>query len=86
MRDWSETVHRRLASLRVGHAREAEIRAEFAGHLEEAYDDAVRRGYREQDAVAWAMAQVPDWADLAMEGVLRDARAEEKGAAEALKK
>jgi hypothetical protein len=45
--------------------REEEIRAELAGHLEDAYVDAIRRGCTEEDAVARALGRVPDWTRLA---------------------
>ncbi len=34
MRDWSELVHRHLASVRVDERRRGEIAAELAAHLE----------------------------------------------------
>ena len=48
-----------------------QIRAELAGHLEDAYADAVRRGCDDEDAAACALAQVDDWTQLA--GAIRDA-------------
>ncbi len=71
MRDWSDVIDARLAALGLDAGREAQIRAELAGHLEDAYADAVRRGSDDEDAVARALAQVPDWTHLA--DAIRDA-------------
>ena len=74
MRDWSSVVRSRLIALGIEAGREEQIRAELAGHLEDAYADAIRRGCTEEDAAARALAQVPDWTRLA------DAiRADQKG-------
>jgi hypothetical protein len=62
--DWSEIVCARLRRVSLDADREHEIRAELAGHLEDAYEDARRRGCSEEDAVARALAAVPDWAQL----------------------
>ena len=63
MREWSSVVRARLMALEA--EREEEIRAELAGHLEDAYVDAIRRGCTEGDAVARALECVPDWTRLA---------------------
>ena len=65
MRDWSSVVRSRLRALGIEAEREEQIRAELAGHLEDAYADAIRRGCTEEDAAARALAQVPDWTRLA---------------------
>ena len=65
MRDWSSVVRARLIALGIEAEREEQIRAELAGHLEDAYADAIRRGCTEEDAAARALAQVPDWTRLA---------------------
>jgi hypothetical protein len=65
VRDWSSVVRSRLIALGIEAEREEEIRAELAGHLEDAYVDAVRRGCTEEDAVARALERVPDWTRLA---------------------
>lgn len=66
MRDWTALVDRHLASVRVGERRRREIGAELAAHLEDAYDGAIRRGSTEAEALACAMAHVPDWGALAV--------------------
>ena len=65
MRDWSSIVRARLIALGIEAEREEEIRAELAGHLEDAYVEAIRRGCTEEDAVARALERVPDWTRLA---------------------
>lgn len=65
MRDWSSVVRSRLIALGIEAEREEEIRTELAGHLEDAYVDAIRRGCTEEDAVARALERVPDWTRLA---------------------
>ena len=75
MRDWSAVIEARLAALGLDAEREAQIRAELAGHLEDAYADAVRRGCDDGDAAACALAHVGDWTDLA--DVIR--RADQEG-------
>lgn len=65
MPDWSALVQRHLASLRVDERRRAEISAELAAHLEDAYHGAVRGGCTEAEAIACAMNAVPDWSALA---------------------
>lgn len=66
MHDWSALVHRHLASVRVDDRRRREIGAELAAHLEDAYTGARRRGCTEAEAMACAMALVPDWGALAV--------------------
>ena len=65
MHDWPAIVSARLAALGLDAAREEEIRAELAGHLEDEYAAALQRGRSEQEAIACALARVPDWVDLA---------------------
>ena len=65
MHDWLAIVSARLAALGLDAGREEEIRAELAGHLEDEYAAALQRGRSEQEAVACALARVPDWVDLA---------------------
>jgi len=65
VRDWAEIVRTRMTALGLDADREEQIRAELAGHLEDACADAVRRGHTEEDAVARALERVPDWTHLA---------------------
>lgn len=65
MLDWSEMVRLRLGALGLGAEREEEIRAELAEHLEDAYQEALRRGLSPEAAAACAYEQVPDWQCLA---------------------
>jgi len=65
VRDWAALVHRHLASARVDERRRREIGDELAAHLEDAYHGALRRGCTEAEAMAAAMAHVPDWDALA---------------------
>ena len=66
MRDWSALVNHHLASVRVDERRRGEIAAELAAHLEDAYDNALRSGCTEAEAIACAMERVPDWGALAV--------------------
>ena len=50
MRDWSGEVLRRLASLNLPPAREAEIAEEVAQHLEDRYQELVAGGATEDEA------------------------------------
>ena len=64
MPDWSAIVRARLTPLGLDAERDDAIRSELAGHLEDAYADARRRGCAEDDAVARALERVPDWTHL----------------------
>lgn len=75
MPDWRAIVRERLGALGLGPEREQEIRAELAEHLEDAYQDALRRGLSPEAAMACAHEQVPDWHRLARK--IRRARQEE---------
>jgi hypothetical protein len=65
MPDWRAFVRERLAWLGLGAARDEEIRAELAEHLEDAYQHALDRGLPPEAAMAVAHEQVPDWQRLA---------------------
>ena len=58
-------VRLRLGALGLGAAREEEIRAELAEHLEDAYQDALQCGLSPEAAIACAHEQVLDWKCLA---------------------
>ncbi len=65
MREWAEIVRTRIGALGLSAEREEEIHAELAGHLEDAYTEARRRGRTADDAEAHALEQVSDWTQLA---------------------
>ncbi len=75
MFDWEQLVRARLGPLRLARQREAEVVAELAAHLEDAYDSASHAGAKDGEAIACALAGVPDWGQLARalgaEGVMR---------------
>ena len=64
MPDWRELLRARLHTPALDPDRARLVRDELAGHLEDAYWDARRRGCAEDEAVAAALRSVPDWADL----------------------
>jgi hypothetical protein len=63
--DWAEIVRTQLGSLGLDAAYEEEVRAELAAHLEDLYAEARRSGSSESQAMARALARVPDWSHLA---------------------
>ena len=65
MREWAEIVRTRIGAIGLAAEREDEIQTELAGHLEDACVEALQRGLTEDDAVAHALEQVPDWTQLA---------------------
>ena len=58
MRDWSREVLRRLASLNLPPAREAEIVEEVAQHLEDRYQELVAGGATEEEARRVALQEL----------------------------
>jgi hypothetical protein len=64
MRDWEKFVQSKLAELKLAPEPKADVIAELAGHLEEAYESLREEGVAEHDAARRALAQVPDWSDL----------------------
>ncbi len=60
MRDWSREVLRRLASLNLPPAREAEIVEEVAQHLEDRYQELVAGGATEDEARRVALEELSD--------------------------
>jgi hypothetical protein len=62
--DWIEIVKKRLGRLGLGPAREAEIVGELAQHLEDACEEHLRQGRSEGEAIARALASIPDWTAL----------------------
>jgi predicted permease len=67
MHDWKAYVRDHLRELRIGPARENEIVAELAQHLESAYYDALADGWGENEATRRAVARFADWKELASE-------------------
>ena len=67
MPDWTQVVRARLGALGLTKQREAEIVAEIASHLEDLAEERTRQGASEADAVARALAAVPDWRRLSRE-------------------
>ena len=76
MPDWREYVRARVGRLGLDAAREEEIRAELAEHLEDAYQDALQCGLSPEAAIACAHEQVPDWKCLA-QGIRRAGQEED---------
>jgi hypothetical protein len=64
MPDWEKLVQERLAYLSVERQDEAEVIAELADHLEEAFESNCREGMSQHEAALRALAQVADWRDL----------------------
>jgi putative ABC transport system permease protein len=60
MPDWKEEIARRLRSLNLAPAREAEIVEELAQHLEDRYQDLVRSGVEEGEGRAVALKELSD--------------------------
>jgi predicted permease len=60
MRDWSREILRRLASLNLPPAREAEIIEEVAQHLEDRYQELVAGGATEEEAGRVALEELSD--------------------------
>ena len=64
MPDWRRLARRRLTPLALDSAREDEIVAELAGHLEDLYADLVLRGVPKEEAVQSALSAAADWNEL----------------------
>jgi hypothetical protein len=67
MPDWREIATRRLTPLALEAKRQEEIIAELANHLEDLYEDLVRQGKSEVEAVQFALSTVADWDELRRE-------------------
>ena len=67
MPDWQRLARQRLTPLALDSAREAEIVAELAGHLEDLYADLVRQGTPKEEAVQSALSAAADWDELRRE-------------------
>lgn len=67
MPDWLALARLRLAPLKLDSAREDEIIAELAGHMEDLHADLVRQGTPEAEAVRSALSAGADWGALRRE-------------------
>ncbi len=67
MRDWKAWVRGRLRELRLPPARESEIVAELALHLEQVYNDARAQQWSDAEAMRQVEAACGNWRDLAGE-------------------
>jgi putative ABC transport system permease protein len=65
MHDWRRYVRTHLPALETSPEREVEIVDELAHQLEAAYDGAIACGATDAEAQAQAIAEVPDWHELA---------------------
>jgi hypothetical protein len=70
MPDWKEEITRRLASLKLAPAREAEIVEEVAQHLDDRYQELVAGGAIEEEACRMALEELSD-EDLLARGLRR---------------
>jgi putative ABC transport system permease protein len=70
MGEWSEEVRRRLASLKLAPAREAEIVEEVAQHLEDRHQELVAGGATEEEARRGALEELSE-EDLLARGLWR---------------
>jgi len=67
MPDWRALARRRLTPLALSSAREDEIIAELADHLEDLCEDLVRQGTTEEEAVQSSLGTAADWIELRRE-------------------
>ena len=65
MTDWKRYIRSHLPPLDIRAERETEIVDELALQLEAAYDAALVSGLSTEEAVRQAMAEIPDWKELA---------------------
>jgi hypothetical protein len=64
MPDWREIARRRLTPLALDAKRQEEIITELANHLEDLYEDLLRQGKSEVEAVQSALSAAADWDEL----------------------
>jgi len=67
MPDWREMARRKLTPLFLVGRQEDEIVGEVSGHLEDLYEDLVRQGTPEEEAVQSALSAAADWDELRRE-------------------
>jgi hypothetical protein len=83
MRDWKALVEQRLTGLALEHGERAEVIAELAGHLEEAFEQLRRQGLSEEAATEHALSQVKNWQSLRRK--IQQARMKEDGMTDRVK-
>ena len=64
MPDWQELVRRRLSGLALDSGEKEDVQKELAAHLEDSYEDLVRKGFADSEATKRTFAQVADWRKL----------------------
>lgn len=64
MPDWKKIVRDKLGTLPLSNGRREEVIEELALQLESAYEEALREGQDEQEAMCRSMAQFQDWEKL----------------------
>ncbi len=81
MPDWSMEISRRLSSLNLESAREAEIVEELSQHLDDRYNELISGGVTEENARRAVLMELNDGEMLAQErpGVVRKVRREPAG-------
>jgi hypothetical protein len=75
MPNWEAIVERQLNGLALEPAESAEVIAELAAHLAETYEELLRQGITEEEAVHRTLSQVEDWQKLSR--LIRKARTKE---------
>ncbi len=60
MQEWGKEIRKRLASLSLPPAREAEIVDELAQHLEDRYQELLAGGSKEEEACRGALVELSD--------------------------
>src|SRR5262245_13473542 len=67
MPDWKEEIRKRLESLKLAPAREAEIVEELSQHLEDRYAESLTRGATTEEAYRAALAELSEGETLQRE-------------------
>src|SRR6185295_16250939 len=79
MHDFRRFVREHLSLPRLRAGRESEIVEDLAQQLEDCYRSAIDRGESEEEAVAAAQREIPDWHALARELSASEARDRQPG-------
>ena len=64
MPDWQKLVSHQLADLALDDHEKQGVIAELACHLEETYEELLRKGFSERDAIRRTLSQVKNWKEL----------------------